>query len=391
MRPILRRLLVALLLLPFAAAGCSTSTPDAQSQASPETSDERLQVIATFLPMYLFTKAIAGDAADVEVLIQPGTEVHDYQSTPEDVRAIAEADVLVQNGLNMEEFLDSTIDSAQNSELVVINASENIDPVGELSPVVFPTEESGEAHDHGESEAAEHSHGEETHSHGEETAAGEADHSHGEETAAASESDPDHAEETVAAGEATAADDHAHDHEGESAGGFHTHAENPHVWLDPVLAVRQVETIRDGLIEADPNNAETYEANAAAYIEELQALNAEFEQRLGAYSDRTFISFHDAFPYLAERYDLQQVAIVAIPEDSLSPTDIQQTVEVVKEYDVKALFGEPGVDNRLLQSLSQDLGVELQTLDSLESGELDPQYYFTAMNQNLEALETAFQ
>ncbi|NJN58103.1 MAG: hypothetical protein HC879_11720 [Leptolyngbyaceae cyanobacterium SL_5_9] len=56
MRPILRRLLVALLLLPFAAAGCSTSTPDAQSQASPETSDERLQVIATFLPMYLFTQ-----------------------------------------------------------------------------------------------------------------------------------------------------------------------------------------------------------------------------------------------------------------------------------------------------------------------------------------------
>ncbi|NJN58104.1 MAG: zinc ABC transporter solute-binding protein [Leptolyngbyaceae cyanobacterium SL_5_9] len=312
--------------------------------------------------------AIAGDVADVEVLIQPGTEVHDYQSTPEDVRAIAEADVLVQNGLNMEEFLDSTIDSAQNSELVVINASENINPVGELSPVVFPG---------GESEEAEHSHDEEAHSHGEETAAGEEAH--------------DHAEETAAAGEETAADDHAHDHEGELAGGFHTHAENPHVWLDPVLAVRQVETIRDGLIEADPNNAETYEANAAAYIEELQALNAEFEQRLGAYSDRTFISFHDAFPYLAERYDLQQVAIVAIPEDSLSPTDIQQTVEVVREYDVKALFGEPGVDNGLLQSLSQDLGVELQTLDSLESGELDPQYYFTAMNQNLEALETAFQ
>jgi zinc transport system substrate-binding protein len=366
MHPILRRLLIALLLLPFA-AGCSPSAPNTQSpNITAEPSDEKLQVLATFLPMYLFTKAVAGDVADVEVLIQPGTEVHEYQSTPDDVRAIAKADVLVQNGLNMEEFLDSTIESAQNAELVVINASENIDPVGELSPVVFPGEES---------EAAEHAHGEEAHDHSEEATAEEAH---------------DHGEETMAAGEEPGADDHAHEDEGE-ASGFHTHAENPHVWLDPVLAIQQVETIRDGLAEADPDNAETYEANAAAYIEELQALNAEFEQRLGAYSDRTFISFHDAFPYLAERYNLQQVAIVAIPEDSLSPTDIQQTVEVVKEYDVKALFGEPGVDNRLLQTLSQDLGIELQTLDSLEAGELDPQYYFTAMSENLKVLETAFQ
>jgi zinc transport system substrate-binding protein len=346
MHPILRRLLIALLLLPVA-AGCSTSAPDAQSpEVTAEASDEKLQVLATFLPMYLFTKAVAGDAADVEVLIQPGTEVHEYQSTPDDVRAIAEADVLVQNGLNMEEFLESTIDSAQNSDLVVINASETINPIGELSPVVVPSE------------------GEEAHGHD------EAEHAHDEEAAATGEE---------------------HAHGSESAGEAHTHAENPHVWLDPVLAVQQVEAIRDGLVEADPDNAETYEANAAAYIEELQALNAEFEQRLGAYSDRTFISFHDAFPYLAERYNLQQVAIVAIPEDSLSPTDIQQTVEVVKEYDVKALFGEPGVDNRLLQSLSQDLGIELQTLDSLEAGELDPQYYFTAMGENLKVLETAFQ
>ncbi|MBD1999429.1 zinc ABC transporter substrate-binding protein [Leptolyngbya sp. FACHB-541] len=352
MHPILRRLLIALLLLPVA-AGCSTSAPDAQSpDVTTEASDEKLQVLATFLPMYLFTKAVAGDAADVEVLIQPGTEVHEYQSTPDDVRAIAEADVLVQNGLSMEEFLDSTINSAQNAELVVINASENIDPVGELSPVVFPGGEVEEAHGHNEDE-----------------------HGHDEEAATTSE---EHAEDEQA-------------YEAESSGETHTHAENPHVWLDPVLAIQQVETIRDGLVEADPNNAEIYEANATAYVEELQALNAEFEQRLGTYSDRTFISFHDAFPYLAQRYNLQQVAIVAIPEDSLSPTDIQRTVEVVKEYDVKALFGEPGVDNRLLQSLSQDLGIELQTLDSLESGELDPQYYFTAMSENLKILETAFQ
>ncbi|HCF25655.1 MAG TPA: ABC transporter substrate-binding protein [Cyanobacteria bacterium UBA11049] len=341
-----RQLLVALLLLPFFATGCadSSSEPTAQ-EVEAAVADEQLQVIATFLPMYLFTKAVAGEAADVAILIQPGTEVHEYQSTPADVRAIAQADVLVQNGLGMEEFLEGTLESAQNPNLTIINASEGITPLEDESPVITPSA--------GQTEA-EHSQGDEAHEHADEA------HSHEE-------------EETTTSGHG------------------HTHAENPHVWLDPLLAVQQVETIRDGLAAADPDNAETYEANAAAYIEQLQALDDQFQQRLQPFGDRTFISFHDAYPYLADRYNLQQVAIVALPEDSLTPDDIQKTIAIVKQYDVKALFAEPGVDNRLLESLSQDLSLELKELDPLEAGDLDPQYYFTAMEANLKTLESAFQ
>ncbi len=96
----------------------------------------------------------------------------------------------------------------------------------------------------------------------------------------------------------------------------------------------------------------------------------------------TFITFHDAFPYLAKRYNLKQVAVVQIPEDQLSPTDVQNAVKAVKQYKVKALFSEPGVDNKLLTSLSQDLNLTLQTLDSLETGETDPQHYFKAMTND---------
>ncbi len=296
-------------------ATSSVQSPQAQEAAStPIESSEKTKIVTTFLPIYLFTKAVAGDAADVTILVPPGTEVHEYQATPENVKAIATANVLVKNGLGLEEFLKSTVKNAQNPKLTEIDASKGIKPLNEISPV---------------------------------------------ETTTTQQKD-------------------------------HKHAQgNPHVWLDPVLAKQQVTTIRDGLIAADPRNKTTYEANAAAYIQELDALNKEFQQTLQKTPNCTFITFHDAFPYLAQRYNLKQLAVVEIPEDQLSPADVQNTVNTVKKYQVKALFSEPGVDNKLLKSLSQDLNLNLRTLDSLETGKTNPQYYFQAMKANLQTLQTA--
>jgi zinc transport system substrate-binding protein len=297
-----------------------TPPPQATGSVQPSpaaTTDKKLRVVATFLPVYLFTKAVAGDAAQVDILIKPGTEVHEYQSTPADVKALSETDIVVRNGLGMEEFLADTIKSAQNAKLKVIDASKGITPIGETSQVVKTGKEAG--HDHSHSDG------------------------------------------------------------------------NPHVWLDPVLAKKQVETIRDGLIAADPENKAKYEANAATYLQQLTALNTEFEQALKPFQDRTFITFHDAFPYLAKRYDLRQIAVVEIPEDQLSPSDVKDTIDAVKQFQAKALFSEPGVDNKLLNSLSNDLKVTLRPLDSLEAGETDPQYYLTAMRSNLQTLKQAFQ
>ncbi|MBL1200051.1 MAG: zinc ABC transporter substrate-binding protein [Nostoc sp. GBBB01] len=318
--------LIALLLL-STTAGCGESnqnqgttvqqSPQAQEAASiPTAQSGKTQVVTTFLPIYLFTKAVAGNAADVKILVPPGTEVHEYQATPENVKAIATANVLVKNGLGLEEFLEGTVKNAQNSKLIEVDASKDIKPLNEISPVEKTT---------------------------------------------------------------TNNEDHEHEH---SQG-------NPHVWLDPVLAKQQVTNIRDGLIAAEPANKATYEANAAAYIKELEVLNSEFQQTLQKTPSCTFVTFHDAFPYLAKRYNLQQVAVVEIPEDQLSPTDVQNTIKAVKKYKVKALFSEPGVDNKLLTSLSKDLKLNLRTLDSVETGETDPQYYFKVMKANLQTLEAA--
>nr|WP_155707017.1 metal ABC transporter substrate-binding protein [Gloeocapsopsis dulcis] len=314
--------LVTLLLL-ATAAGCNQATQQTQTQQTQEAAapqqSEQIRVVATFLPMYWFTRAVAGDRAQVEILVPPGTEVHDYQATPTDVQAIATADILVKNGLGMEDFLDSTIQNAGNPNLQQIDASSGIETVGEISPV--------------------------------ESAGG-----HG----------------------------HSHD-QGDSDGG------NPHVWLDPVLAKQQVENIRDGLIAADPANKDAYQANAAAYIQQLEQTHNQFQQSLQQYPNCTFITFHDAYPYLANRYQLQQVAVVEIPEDQPSPGDIQRAVNAVKKYDAQAIFSEPGVDNSLIQSLSQDLNLTVYSIDPLEAGPTDPQHYFTAMSENLQTIESACQ
>ena len=101
--------------------------------------------------------------------------------------------------------------------------------------------------------------------------------------------------------------------------------------------------------------------------------------------------FSRCFPYLARRYGLTQEAIVEIPEDSITPQDIQRVQQAANQYQVKALLTEPGIEDKRIQQISSDLNLPLEAIDPLESGETDPQYYFQAMRGNLEALERACQ
>ncbi len=282
----------------------------AQNNSSPK-------IVTTFLPVHLFTKAVVGDTGTVEILISPGAEVHDYQATPEDAKLLSQADVLVENGLGMEEFLSALVANAGNSQLKQITSSKGIEVIEE-------------------EEEDEHGH-------------------------------------------------HGHDH-------HHHHGEgNPHVWLDPVLAQQQVANIRDELIAINPGNADIYTSNADSYIQQLQELDNEFQQRLAPVKGCKFITFHDAFPYLAQRYGLQQEAIIEIPEDSITPKDIRRVQKAAKKHKVNALFTEPGIEDQRIEQISSDLNLPLEAINPLESGETDPQYYFQAMRENLEALERGCQ
>ncbi len=320
------------------AIACSTEpTPPTSSDPTSETSSGP-KIVTTFLPVHLFTKAVVGDTGQVDILISPGTEVHDYQATPDDAKLLAQADVLVENGLGMEAFLSDLVANAGNSELQQIDSSKGIEAM------------EGE---HKDDEHKDDEHGHDEHGHDE--------HGHDE-----------------------------HKHEEEKHGHHHPEG-NPHVWLDPVLAQQQVANIRDRLIEIDPSNADSYRSNAQAYIEQLQQLDNEFKEKLAPVQGCNFITFHDAFPYLAQRYGLEQEAIVEIPEESMTPQDIQRIQQITEEHSVKALLTEPGMKDKRVEQISSDLNLSLEEINPLESGETDPQYYFQAMRANLEALSRACQ
>ena len=109
------------------------------------------KIVATFLPMYMFTKGVTGETGEVEILIPAGADPHEYQSTPENARTIAQADVLVKNGLGLEEFLEKLVDATGNSRLQEIDASQNIQPIEEEDE-----HHHGHDHDHDHEEGNPH-------------------------------------------------------------------------------------------------------------------------------------------------------------------------------------------------------------------------------------------
>lgn len=318
-------------------SGCaSPSTPTVEEGSEPAASpaDQELQVVTTFLPITQFTKAVVGDRAEVTQLLPTNVGPHDYQAKPADAQAIANADVLVKNGLEMEVFLDDLIDNAGNSTLVIIDSSEGVATL---------SNEAVEGHDH-------------SHDH---------DHDH------AHEDEHDHAEAE-------------HHHHGEF---------NPHIWLDPKRAIQQVENIRDGLIAVDPEGEADYTANAAAYIADLQALDAEITERLAPYQGQTFVAFHDFAPYFADSYNLNAQFLVDVPDENPSPEDVQRVIETVESTNLKTLLTEPQVGKDAFAALANDLNVKISTFDPLETGDptaSEPEAYLTIMRQNVESLEAAF-
>jgi zinc/manganese transport system substrate-binding protein len=174
--------------------------------------------------------------------------------------------------------------------------------------------------------------------------------------------------------------------------GIPTLAVNPHVWLDPQRAARQVATIRDGLVAADPACRGRYTANAAALLEELGRLDADLARQLAPYAGRAFVAFHDTAPYFAERYRLRAHFLVDVPEESPSPADLQRVARLARDSDLRALLAEPQAAGRSFQSLARDLGLRVAVFDPMETGPAAalPGHYAETMRRNGSELVRAF-
>lgn len=181
-------------------------------------------------------------------------------------------------------------------------------------------------------------------------------------------------------------EDHDHDHEG------HSHAHDPHVWLDPVLAKEEVNAIKEGLIQADKTNKASYEKNAKTYSDKLDALNEKFEAGLKDAKNRTFVTQHAAFAYLAARYDLKQVAISGIsPDQEPSPAKLAELNDFVKENNIKVIYFEETASPKIAKTLAKETGATLAVLSPIEGITKEDQDqgidYIKVMENNLKALQ----
>ena len=143
---------------------------------------------------------------------------------------------------------------------------------------------------------------------------------------------------------------------------------DPHIWLDPRRALVQVETIRDGLVAADPGCRDRYTANARALRVSLLDLDQELAAQLAPFRAGVVVGPHAFMASFADRYGLRAEGLVATPEISPSPGDLRRALALLAPPGPRALVQEPGESAGSIEALGRDLGLEPVPFDSMEAG-----------------------
>ena len=283
--------------------------------------EPRLTVLTSFMPLYCFAVNVAGGLATVQNLLPGNVGPHDYQPVRSDFEKIRKADLLLVNGLKLEDWVFRMVKSRKGPKaLKVVEASEGFGEALIREVPALHLDDAG---------------------------------------------------------------GHAHSHAGDA---------NPHVWLDPQLAIRMVTNVVRAFQAADPANAHGYGSNGAVFIERLMGIDRDYRTRLASSAQVPFITYHDAFVYLAKRYQLNAVGVIETTPEVAPSIKYQGALRrLIQKSSVRVIFAEPQFPKKIAQQLSADTGVPLAFLDTLETADskgLRPQAYEDAMRANLEVLTT---
>jgi len=283
----------------------TNATKNSINELSPATnSSHKLRVVSSFFPIDEFVKKIGGDMIQSSILIPTGIEPHDFEPTINQIQTVDSADVLVYNGLGIENWI-TKINTAHK-----IDASEGLNA-----------------------------------------------------------SYTDRRNMTL----------------------------DPHVWLDPLLAKKEVENIRDGLMTIDPNNRDRYFNNAKNFLNELDNLDKTIKTYLESCKKRDFITFHNSFSYFAKQYGLNQHSISnAGPEAEVTPTKLVEIINIAKSLDLKVIYSEELLDSRFASVVAQEIpGGKVLVLSPIEGLTKYEQQvgigYIDKMNENIKNLTVGLQ
>lgn len=311
-------LAIALALGSFAA--CSTAAKKDSDKPS---------IVATIFPEYDWVKNIAGDNADITLLLDKGVDLHSYQPTTEDILTVATCDLFIYVGGESDGWVDDALKQSQNKDMKVIN----------LMDVMSDSAYEEELKEGMEAEEEE-----------EEEEEGEAEY-------------------------------------------------DEHVWLSLKSSKKFVRAITDSLKEIDAANAETYESNAAAYIEKLDELDAKYEELCSGSSVDTLI-FADRFPfrYMTEDYGLDYFAafIGCSAETEASFETISFLATKTDDLGLKYIFTIDNSDQKIANTVisnTESKDQEILVLDSMQSADKaaadSGETYLGVMESNYEVLKKA--
>lgn len=166
---------------------------------------------------------------------------------------------------------------------------------------------------------------------------------------------------------------------------------DPHIWLDPINAQQMVDLIKDKLISIDSANSSTYTQNADNYKAKLTSLDQEFKTGLATCQNITMIVSHNAFSYLANRYNLKSESISGLePSDEPTVSEIAAIVEIIKKEKLTTVFYENQLNQDLARTIASESGTTPIVIYAIES-QADGKNYIDLMQENLKAIRQGLQ
>lgn len=294
----MRKLLSALAIC--LAAGCSKQggDPVVASPAPTPAPPPKLLVLATIAPMYCLTKNIAGDLADVEMIVPPGVSPRGFQPSADEVQRIMQADVIVENGYGFEDWMDRLAERGLKPGAERVIAERGTGPAIPGLPG-NPNAPPGDA-----------------------------------------PADP-------------------------------SKPADPHVWLDPLMAIVEMQNILDALMKKDPAHAIDYFTNESRYETTLRDLDDEVGRSTVDLTRRRILCVTDTFTYFLSRYEFTVAGEVDTPAQAPAAAKDADAVLVPKGTDAAILNGS---------------GLRVVIADPMESGPASTDFYEQVTRANTQAL-----
>lgn len=346
-------------------AGCGPAVSVEERDA------DRLQIVATVFPAYDFARAVAGDTADVTMLLPPGMESHSYEPTPADILAVQNCDLFIYLGGESDAWVDTILTA--------------IEPKGEALRMVDCVELLEEEHVEGMQEQPGHDHDHEGHDHGADEECEEQDTHTEPDDHDAHEEHSDHEE----------AEEHTELHEDMGLG--QVVGMDEHVWTSPRNAADITLEIGEKLAELDEEKATLYRENAAVYAGKIDQLDHKFEAFFAGCPDPVIV-FGDRFPlrYFAERYELDYYA--AFPgcgtQTEPSAATIAFLTDKVRSEGIPTVWYIEFSNHLVADCIAETTGTQtamFHTCHNVTKAEMDTgATYLSLMEENLVTLQQYF-